>query len=179
MNGTMYSQDPSNGFYTGNGPTHPSYHNEYPSTFTPTVHIHQLYAPAGYNHINSQHTFKPLTPQSNRRDNGSQQTYYTNNLSTQQQSAQHNVYNFQNGGSAYYDQIHAQVRLNGPVYQRQISTATNATDTDSQYPHSHPLQTDLSKQPTPSIPNGHKEPSFLVVSANDPNISSPPLQVNS
>jgi hypothetical protein len=38
MNGTTYSQDPSMGFYTGNGPI-----NQYPTTFTTNANLHQLY----------------------------------------------------------------------------------------------------------------------------------------
>jgi len=43
MNGTLYSQDPPSGFYTGHGPT--AY---YPSTFTPQVHHY----PTAYNFEN-------------------------------------------------------------------------------------------------------------------------------
>jgi hypothetical protein len=170
MNGTMYSQNPSNGYYTGNGQ---DYHNEYPSTFTPNIHLHQLYSPVRHENINSQHTFKPLPMQS---DNDIQRPFYTNNLPSQQ-AAQLNVYNFENSGlasAAYYDHIHAQVRLHTPIYQHQNSTSTNST---SQYPYTHSPSPNFSRQPTPAIPNGQTEPNFLVISAAQSNISSPPLLV--
>ena len=158
MNGTMYSQDPSIGFYTGNGPISTSYQSQYPSTFTPTMHLHQL--------ITSNRLPMQSNNHFNQYEQNVQHSFYPND---QQQSANGNVYHFENGASMsadYYNRVHGQIRSNTPAT----------------YPHSDtypppPPSSNLSRQPTPATINGQSEPTFLVVSGVDTSRSSPPTQV--
>ena len=120
MNGTMYSHDPPNGYYIGNGPV---YRKNYSSNFTP-------------NHY-SRHTYSAPTHENNhlqqikQSNSVNQRHLYMTNLQ-QQQQRQSNLdkYNYENGGlsssTAYYDRIHAQVRANTPVRHAQNSSSTSS-----------------------------------------------------
>ncbi|CAF0920265.1 unnamed protein product [Adineta ricciae] len=146
MNGLIYGHDLSAGFYTGNGPIHPSYHNYYPSTFTPSAHLHQY---TRQDFSNTQQT------------NDFQQQFYTNSYQQplQQPLTNPNVYNFETSGAAtlaYYDNIHARVRSN----QHKSSISTNSS---IQYPYTQSPVSNASERPTSANANGQTDPTFLVV----------------
>jgi hypothetical protein len=181
MNGVMYSHDQPTGFYTGSDPIHPTYRNQYPSTFTTNSHLNQSYSHNTNGNNYSQQTFKPAPMQSNsftQQDIDMQRQLYMTNL--QQQPTNPNVYNFENGGlssTAYYDRIHAQVRSNTPAYQQQNSTSTNTINSSFQHPYTQSLSPDSSRQPTPLMTNNQTEPTFLVVPGAGPVKSTSPPQV--
>ena len=146
MNGLIYGHDLSAGFYTGNGPIHPSYQNYYPSTFTPGAHLHQY---TRQDFSNTQQT------------NDFQQQFYTNSYQQplQQPLTNPNVYNFETSGAAtlaYYDNIHARVRSN----QHKSSISTNSS---IQYPYTQSPVSNTSERPTSANANGQTDPMFLVV----------------
>lgn len=162
MNGTMYGHDPSLGFYTGNGPMHPSYEPYYPSTFTPNAH------PYPYGHQD----YLPSPP-----TNDVQQPFYADGY-PQQPSTHPNVYNFETltpATIAYYDNIHARVRSNAPVSQHPSSISTNSS---LQYPFTNSPGLNSAEQATSAPTNGHADPTFLVVSGNQPNLSPSPQVTN-
>ncbi|CAF3721742.1 unnamed protein product [Rotaria sp. Silwood1] len=172
MNGTTYSHDLSTGYYTGNSSNQISYNDQYPSTFTPNIHIHQSYLSSKNNNINSERTFKPVSI----LENGFVQHNNNNNNIQQQVPTNLNVYNFENrdlSSKEYYDRIHAQVRTNVPIYQHQNSTSTNTTNS---YDYNNESSTNQSRQPTPAIPNGQTESTFLVIPAAKTNEQSTVFQ---
>ncbi len=164
----MYSQDPFTGFYTGNGPINPSYDSQNSSTFTPNIHLHQLYAATKRDNNNSQQTYQTVSTQSNNNNNN-------------QQSANTNVYNFENGGLAsteYYNRVHAQKRSNTPANgEIPNSSSVNTTNSNVQRPYNHSSSINSSTQPTPAVPNGRTEPTFLVVPGPELSRETPLIQV--
>jgi len=181
MYGTIYSPDPSTGFYIGNDPIHTSYDNPYPSTFTTNVHLNHLHQPIKRDNINSKQTYNPLPVQSNgfnQHDNNIQHLFHTNN---NQQSTKTNLWNFENDGLAsteYYNRIHARTRSNTTApYQNPNSSSTTTTNSTFQPSYNHSSSPNPSRQPTPAIFNSQMEPTFLVVPAIELNRSSPLIQV--
>jgi len=166
MNGTMYSQDPFTGFYTGNGPINPSYDSQNVSTFTPNVHIHQFYASTKRDNINLQQTYQPVSTQPNNFN---------------QQSTNTNVYNFENSGLAsteYYNRVHARKRSNTPATGENPNfSSANATNSNVQRSFNHSSSINSSRQPTPAVPNGRIEPTFLVVPGSELSTETPLIQV--
>lgn len=159
MNGTMYSQDPSLGYYTGNGPIPSSYQSQYPSTFTTNVYPNQLYPPPMQSNHFNQHD-----------NNNIQHQFYPNNNNNNQPSANTNtnVYNFENGATIsadYYNRVHAQIRSNTPGNYLNSDSTNNGTNSN------------ISRQPTPAVFNGQIDPTFLVVAGNNMTRTSPPIQV--
>jgi hypothetical protein len=174
MNGTMYSQDPSSGFYTGNGPIHSSYDSQYPSTFQTNVNIHELYARTRRDNMNSQQAY---SNNFNQHDNNVQRPFYNNN----QPSTNNSVYNFENGGltsTEYYNRIHAHFRSNSVAAGQNSNTIPMpTTNSKFQQHHTHSSSVNSSRQQTPAVFNGQAEPTFLVVPAAELSRSSPIIQV--
>ena len=120
MNGYTYYQDPSIGYYTGNGPI-----NQYPSTFTTNVNHQQLYAQP------RRETNNPVPNHSNNN----------NNNNSNQQSTTANVYNFENGASNpadYYNRIHAQTRTSTTGIQQNPNPVNNTANTQGTQMNSKP-----------------------------------------
>ncbi|CAF3076843.1 unnamed protein product [Rotaria sp. Silwood2] len=183
MNGTTDSHDMSTSYYIGNNPIKTSSNDQYPSTFTPNVHMNQSCLSTKRNNINSEQTFKPLPIKPN---NFSQHDNNNNNIQKQQASTNLSVYNFENdalSSTAYYDHIHAQVRTNIPIFQHNNSTSTNTTNSTMHHEHNNSLSPDPSRQPTPAIPHGQTESTFLVIPAAKTNgqttILQPPISTPS
>jgi len=114
MNGSLYSHDLTNGYYTDIVPV---YRNNDSSKFTPNstnIYLRHSYAPSTHENL--------YLKQSNSIN---QRHVYRNNLQ-QQQRSNLDKYNFENrkspSSTAYYDRIHEQVRSNTPVHSNRNSS---------------------------------------------------------
>jgi len=117
MNGSLYSHDLTNGYYTDIVPV---YRNNDSSKFTPhstNIYLRHSYAPSTHEHLHLK--------QEKQSSSINQRHAYRISLQQQQQSNL-DKYNFKNRKSpssiAYYDRIHEQVRSNTPVHSNRNSS---------------------------------------------------------
>jgi hypothetical protein len=147
MNGTTYSQDPSMGFYTGNGPI---------TTFTTNANLHQLYP--SNNNIQ-----RPIHSNNNQQSTTANIYNFANGGST---SADY--YN------RIHAQIRTNTpAIQSNLNSTNNQTNSNA---QKLHVHS-PTPYTVKQPTTPAVSNGHKEPTFLVVPAADMNGTISPFQV--
>jgi len=134
MNGSLYSHDLTNGYYTDIVPV---YRNNDSSKFTPNstnIYIRHSYAPSTHEHLHLKQ--EKQSSSINQRD--------VCRISLQQQQSNLDKYNFENrkspSSTAYYDRIHAQVRSNTPVNSNRNSSilVKQPTETSSIGIHGQP-----------------------------------------
>ncbi len=114
MNGSLYSHDLTNGYYTDIVPV---YRNNHSCKCTPNIYPRHSYSPSTHENLHLQ--------QEKQSNSINQRHIYRVNLQ-QQQRSNLDKYNFENrkspSSTAYYDRIHAQVRSNTPVQFNQYSS---------------------------------------------------------